>query len=123
MAKDNSLLDINLILAQYATTVDKGMDEALKSTAKDAVDKLKSTSPKEKGTYAKSWKVKKGKKLYYVVYNEQYQLTHLLEKGHDVVAWGKKCGRTKAKPHIAPVNDWVKEEAVKRLEENLKNEH
>lgn len=118
MAKNDSLLAVNEILAQYTNDVTKDLEDAMKSTAEDAVAKLKATSPKRRGKYARGWKVKKSKGTY-IVHNTQYQLTHLLENGHDIVSWGRKTGHFEGKPHIKPVNDWVAEEVVKRIEDNL----
>lgn len=116
---NDDLLAINQILAKYTDDVDKALDDAIKSTADEAVVKLKETSPKNRGKYRRGWKVKKVKGEY-TVYNTQYQLTHLLENGHDVVAWGRKVTRAKAQPHIKPVADWAQEEVVKRVEDGLK---
>ena len=59
----------------------------------------------------------------YVVYSDMPGLTHLLEHGHDIIKNGVKVGRTKAQPHIKPVEeegkalfiDEVTKEVNKRL--------
>lgn len=95
-------------------------EAAGKKTANDAVRKLKAKSPKSKGhtRYASKWKAKK-EDGGYIVYNEQGGLTHLLEKGHDIVRRGAKVGRAKAQPHIAPVEKEANEEFVKNVMEEL----
>ena len=118
----SSLNDINRTLALYTKNVNMVMQSVFDTTARDAANKLKKTSPKAKGEYARNWAVKKelGKAT---VYNKKptYRLTHLLENGHDVVVNGQKVGHAKPQTHIAPVDDWVKDEVQKRLEEALGN--
>lgn len=119
--------EINKILTDYAKGVDKSMIEVEEEVASEAVKKLKSTSPKKaKGTraghYAKSWEVDKKTKQNYaqtIIHNKDYQLTHLLENGHDIVRNGKVVGHAKAQPHIKPVEEWVKKEMVERIEGKL----
>lgn len=44
------------------------------------------------------------------MYNEQYQLTHLLENGHDIIINGEVRGHAAAHEHIAPVEAWAQDE-------------
>lgn len=54
----------------------------------------------------------------YVVYNkDQYRLTHLLEKGHNVPNNKRGKQRAAAYPHIAPLEERWNNEFVKRCEE------
>jgi len=121
---DSLLNDVNAILGQYTKNVNMTMQSTFDITARDAVKRLKTTSPKAPGggEYAKNWSVKKeyGKDI---VYNKAptYRLTHLLENGHDIVHNGQKVGHAAAQPHIKPVEEWVQEELPKRLEEALNN--
>ena len=113
------------ILGTFSHQVDEALDEAMRTTAEEAAEKLKQVSPKGKGKgkgkYAKGWgfTADKGRQVYTVHNKNHYQLTHLLEKGHDVVVNGVKVGHAKAYPHIADVEAWVQEEAPKRFEEAL----
>lgn len=81
---------------------------------------LKATSPKSKnkrrsGQYAKSWtKKKRGKMI--IIHNKEYQLTHLLEKGHAK----RGGGRVEAKVHILPVELNLKESAERIFKSKLK---
>lgn len=116
---------INDILTNYCKDVDSTMLEVETEVAKEAIKKLKNTSPRSgKATkhYADTWTDdKKAKKQYAetIIYNKQGQLTHLLENGHDVVRHGKVVGHVAPQKHIKPVEEWVKEEMVKRMEEKL----
>lgn len=123
MAKSNSLNDINQFLNDYVSAVDKNFDLAAQDTAKEAAKVLKQVSPADTGSYAKGWTWKKVNGRYIVYNKTDYQLTHLLEYGHDVVAYGKKIGRAPAKPHIKQVEEWMGDYLIKKLEELNKNEH
>lgn len=111
---------VNKILQEYGDEARETMQETIKSTSKEAAKKMKSSgSFGGKGTYKKGWKSKVETtrlSVEAVVYNpKQYYLTHLLEFGHAK----QNGGRTRAFPHIEPVNDWAQEEVVSKLEEKL----
>lgn len=119
---DSLLVNINKVLAQYTSDVNMTIQSVIDTTARDAAQKLRATSPKAPGggDYAKSWAVKKERGRA-VVYSRapHYRLTHLLENGHDVVRNGKKVGHVNPQVHIKPVEEWTQEEIQKRLEEAL----
>ena len=116
-------------LQSIGVAVDDEMQEVFDQVGKEAVKKLKTTSPvnpkgKQSGRYAKGWTYEKGKKYrgksVGVVRNRtDPQLTHLLEYGHPLVRNGKVIGNVQAKEHIRPVADWVAEEVEKRLINSL----
>lgn len=117
---DQLAQEIVKILDDYRdTTIDK-MKESVDKAAKQAVNELKTSSPKRTGAYAKDWAAKKdrkGNKWAYgkVVYNKKhYRLTHLLEKGHRKV----NGGMVAARPHIAK----VEEKAINTLVEGIKDD-
>ena len=117
--KGGSLDDlIGGVLANSEAVVRAASKNAAKAAAQDTVKKLKATSPKRKGNYAKGWKSKyiDGS---YVVYNSKYPgYTQLLEKGHDVVVNGKKVGHAPAQPHIKPAEqEGIREFEQKAIEE------
>lgn len=107
--------EIGDILTQYGQEVSTIVDEEISKIARSAVKELKQGNGGfNDHVYSSSWKSKKERLfggLYskVTVYNaKHYQLTHLLEKGHRVVAWKKDLGkRTRAFPHISVVNDRV----------------
>lgn len=120
--------EVNKILQEYADDVDQVVLKAEEDVAKEAVKKLKSTSPKARYNgghrhYADDWKIdNRNKKMYahIIIHNKQYQLTHLLEKGHDIVRGGKVVGHASAQPHIKAVEEWVKDEVEKRIRRDLR---
>lgn len=121
--KSNNLDPINDILNNYVKLVSKDADNAAEETAKATANHLKHTSPHLSGSYAKGWRADK-KYGAWVVHNKtDYQLTHLLENGHDVVAWGKKVGHVKAYPHIKEAEDLAKDYFEQLLKEKIENDH
>lgn len=111
--------EIGQILQTFANECDTAVSKASDEVTKEAVRKLKATSPVGAGThrlgnYSKNWTSKKveGKR---VIYNRKYQLTHLLENGHNVVKNGKVVGVAPAQPHIKPVEEWVQDEFENKI--------
>lgn len=115
--KKNNIFDIQEYLNELGVEVDERMAVATKEAATTAVKELKAKSAAEfgEGEYSRGWTFKKTADGY-VIYNKPaYRLTHLLEKGHDIVGPDKKKhGRTPARPHIKPV-----EESTEKLLEDL----
>lgn len=108
------------ILEDYSTEVRKTVNDCCMEVSKQSGLKLRETSPKKSGKYAKGWSVKEVKtngfgESTWVVYNKKYQLTHLLEKGHAK----RGGGRVKAYPHIKPVEEWAQNELPKELIDKL----
>jgi hypothetical protein len=111
------------ILNEYKNACDENADEAVQYTAKEAVKELRNAHPAGSGQYGpwdkynKGWKIMQTKtdKRYHrkaTIHNAtDYQLTHLLEKGHAKV----NGGRTRAFPHIAPVAENCEDELVKNI--------
>lgn len=102
--------EIAKALRSYTNDVEEGMQESKEKVSKDAAAKLRANSPKGKtGDYAKGWRVKR-RGTSFVVHNAtDYQLTHLLEKGHAKV----NGGRVAPQVHIKP----VEEEAIQEFED------
>lgn len=120
MANDNldGFVQLQQALAQYTQNIDSTVDSVLSSVAKEAKDKLKENSPEKTGKFAKGWSIQH-KKGEYTIYNKEAWKTHLLENGHDIVSNGKKVGRVEGKNFIAPINDWIQEEVIRRMEDEL----
>lgn len=109
------------MLHQIPQKVDNVIDEAAAKVSKEAVKTLKATSPKRPGggRYAKGWGVKKDGKRTIIHNKTDYQLTHLLEKGHDVIVNGKKVGHYDGQVHIAPVEKQVIEKMTEEVEKGI----
>lgn len=108
-------------LENYSDEIAEQVDNDVTEVSELAAEKLKETSPKNQGDYAKGWGVtvtnsKRGNKRVVVHNKKHYRLTHILEKGH-VNRGGK--GRTQAQPHIAPVEDWAADELPRRIAEDI----
>lgn len=111
----------NKVVNEFKKEVNEALDSACQEVADEAEQKLHESSPVLTGYYAKGWTVtKKAGSASYEVHNAtDYQLTHLLEKGHDIVVNGKKVGHAKPRKHIKKVERWIQQELPKRLEEKL----
>lgn len=96
--------EITAVLKEYTGAVMDGIDKAVETCGKGMRKEIERASPTRTGKYAKGWRCKitdsgRGNKSARVHNKTDYQLTHLLEKGHKKRG-GK--GRVKAYVHIAP---------------------
>lgn len=112
--------EVNSILTQYGDDVVEIASETLEEVAKEATQKLKQTSPKRTGKYARGWtyEVKKGRiDNSATVYGKKntYPLAHLLEHGHAK----RGGGRTAPIAHIKPVEEWAISELENRITQRL----
>lgn len=112
------------ILDSYSTDVRRAASNAQDKIAKEAVQKLRNTSPKKTGDYAKGWAVKREKGRNGIpvvtVHNKtDYQLTHLLENGHVIRNAKGEYGRYNGVKHIAPVEEWAQSELPAEIEREL----
>ena len=109
-------------LAEYSQDVVEKVNVSSEKVGKAAVKKLKQTSPKKTGEYAKSWTMKTEKEIGQphrrIIHAKapHYRLTHLLEHGHAKVGGG----RVEGKPHIRPAEEMVIKEFVAEVEEAIK---
>ena len=101
----------------------RAVNEGLEETAEAAEKMLKKGGPyrERTGKYTKDWthglRLRRGSRAsaiiglnIYSVYNKKhYQLTHLLEKGHQIRNGGRAVGEAAAFAHIAPVNELLRE--------------
>ena len=109
------------VLAQYSKYVQEAVAKEYNKISKECVQRLKNTSPRNTGIYAESWHVKRRQTKKgvadFVVYNDWYMLTHLLENGYEM----RNGKRSNAYPHIAPVANWAEETAVHNVKQRLEN--
>lgn len=110
-------------LKDFTNEVVEMVDTSSQRIGKEAVKKLRATSPRKTQKYRKSWTMKTSKTVHQPavrtlhVRAPRYRLTHLLEHGH-AIAGG--TGRVKAYPHIGPVEKEVIEQFTREVEEAIK---
>lgn len=108
----------------------RAINEGLEEAAEAAEQMLKQGGPyhERTGKYTRDWthgqRDSRTSSLTginsYSVYNKRhYQLTHLLEKGHQIKRGGRVVGEAAAYSHIAPVNDTVGELAVSKIKRKI----
>ena len=112
------------IMDEYTKRVKNAYEVATDRVSREAVRKLRNTSPKKTGSYARGWKLKRLKThdgvTDVIVHNAtDYQLTHLLENGHVVRNAKGEYGRAPAHKHIAPVAEWANNELPTEIEREL----
>lgn len=115
--------EIKKELKNFNAEVINAANDSFQETAKEAAEMLKKGGPYQErtGAYTKDWAVgKRGSRTSVVtrlIYNKKhYQLTHLLENGHQ----SRKGGRVKAFSHIAPVNEQLGEMVTGKIESKLR---
>lgn len=117
---ENQMKDI---LEDYSKEVRRATANSQDKVAKEAVRKLKNTSPKKSGKYAKGWTLKRERSTTGVptvtIHNKVYRLTHLLENGHVVRNAKGTYGRTNGIKHIKPVEEWASSELPLEIEREL----
>lgn len=110
---------INKLLDEYGDEVAEAAATTARKVALEGKKKVKAGGQGNWTNYNPSWSMKtESDRLTFSakIYNKKhYRLTHLLEFGHAKV----NGGRTRAFPHIKPVNDWVKKEYERKLKEQL----
>ena len=131
--KNTNRVEIQMkeVLEEYSKEVARATNNSIDVVAKEAVRKLRNTSPKRSGPkhtrkYAEGWGLERNKSRQNRRINEvvvrnktNYQLTHLLENGH-VIRNGKgEYGRYNGIKHIAPVEDWAADELPREVEREL----
>lgn len=123
MANMSVSAQMTRILDDYSKEVRKVATNAEDKISKETVQKLKNTSPRRSGKYAKGWTIKRTQTSFgipdVIVHNRVYQLTHLLENGHVVRNKKGEYGRVNGIKHIAPVEEWANSELPLEIERNL----
>lgn len=111
--------------------VKRAANEVFEETAAAAAKSLRQGGPYQErtGRYTKDWtydqrsgrtSVITGLNGYSVYNKKNYQLTHLLEKGHQLRRGGRTYGNVKAFEHIAPVNETLGDLAVSKITQKVR---
>ena len=108
--------ELTSLLSKYTSDVERELDEAKEEVVNEGVNELRVKSPIRKGKYAHGWRKKKQGSSYVVHNATDYQLTHLLEKGHAK----RGGGRVAARPHIQPIEQKMISDYEKRVERAIK---
>lgn len=110
------------LVKQYGDSVLDTLEKVMVETAEQGAQDMKTSGDfGGTGKYKRAWTSsvfnrRTGTEA--VIHNKtQYQLTHLLEFGHAK----QNGGRTRAFVHIAPINDKVQEEFIRKFEEGVRN--
>lgn len=111
-------------LETYDARATVAAKQAVEKVAEDCRRDIMASAPQESGKYAKSWKKKlaysSANEIRYTIYSTKYQLTHLLEYGHEKWLWGEYTGgRVSGKPHIRPAEARAEESLIKELKKSL----
>lgn len=124
---DQLAKEIEQALTDFVGVTEEACEKGVSETARGAVQALRNAHPSGSGDYGswddynKGWKIMQTKtdKRYHrqaTIHNAtNYQLTHLLEKGHATV----DGGRTRAFPHIAPVAEKCEDELVHNIQKYI----
>lgn len=112
LAMNDLAKEISQALTEYTQEVTEEMNEAKKEVARNTAKRLKKTSPQLTGDYAKGWRAKKVGNGWVVHNKTNYQITHLLEKGHAK----RGGGRVPGQPHIRPAEEQAIDEFQRRVE-------
>lgn len=107
-------------LSNYTVEAGERVVDSVDKTTKSLLRDLRRTSPSLTGDYRKGWtsglvSSKKGRYVKAVFNKTDYQLTHLLEKGHNKTGGG----RVAAIPHIAPAEEKAARQLKEMIEETL----
>lgn len=107
--------ELKAYLDEYVEDVSDKVNKVAERIATQGVKDIKAGSPKKRPEYYKGWTKKKEtiiNGVSYTLYNKTHPgLTHLLEHGHATV----NGGRTRAIPHIGP----VEQSMIKEFEEEV----
>lgn len=109
------------ILRDYRDLTDEEVEQVVKKTANTVKRAIRQEAPRDTEKYEKSWSTKKTTskrhKTAVTIYSrDRYQLTHLLENGHELKDHnGNKIGDVKEIPHITPATENAEKELMYQL--------
>lgn len=112
-------------LEKYEVQATAATKRAVEKTAEECRQDISNNATVFKGSkYAKSWRKKlsyySAKENRYTVYSTKYQLTHLLEYGHEKWLWGTYTGgHVDARPHIRPAEEKAEQRLISEIKRTL----
>ena len=117
--------EVGKIMDDISDSCNGAMEVATERAAKYAVKELKkfktNKSHMATGKYSAGWTYARNGMNRFTVHNKKsYQLTHLLENGHDIIKNGRKVGYSEPIKHIKPVEEVTGEAINQYLFEELK---
>ena len=116
MANDSVSAQMEKILDDYSAEIKNASRKSVQSTAKDTAQRLRDTSAKKTGEYAKGWASKRIDADTSVTYNRTMPgLTHLLERGHLIVNKKGTFGRVAGDHKIKDAEEWGISELEMRI--------
>lgn len=112
------------LMDAYGDHVKSAWEVSVSRVSREVVQRLRNTSPKKTGSYARGWSLKRVKTRAsitdVIVHNRtDYQLTHLLENGHVIRNNKGTYGRTSGIKHIAPAEEWANNELPNVIKREL----
>lgn len=118
---DDFTQELTAYLTSYTDDVEKALQGTFKSLKVEGVSRLKASAlsvgimKRKRDKFFKGFKgtLENGK---LVLYNDD-PVTHLLNNGHAL----RNGGRSRAYHFFEPVDEWIQDEAPKRVEEALNN--
>lgn len=134
MSKTSSVtIQMQDIFEEYTKDVKRAMNNSADVVAKEGLQKLRNTSPRKTGDYARGWAIKRQRGTAGIntvtLYNKtEYSLTHLLENPHEIVnrdhqgnlrSYGDTSVGHGQIVHIEPVEQWANEELPREIEREL----
>lgn len=122
MSKNSLADEIMSELTKYTSDISKNIYKQAEKLSKQAQKQVRELSPKKTGDYSKGWHLthfKGARRFRVVVYNDKYQLTHLLENGFIHYPNGDTV---KGRPHIDPVQEEINEKFYSAVCEMIEKE-
>lgn len=114
---DDLAAEITQAVREYTQDVSEAIDRKVDEVANEVRDAAERGAPKNKGKYAKAFKVtRQGNRR--VIWNKKYyRLVHLNEFGHAKV----NGGRVPGKPHLRPAYDRIATKLPDEIAQIIRN--
>ena len=117
-------VQLQQVFEEYSVKLKRVTNNSADVIAKQAIQRIRSSSPRKSGSYARGWGIKRergvaGINTVIIRNRTDYQLTHLLEKGHLIRNRKGVYGNAPAHPHIKPVEEWANQELPREIEREL----